>query len=163
MKQILFVCTGNTCRSPLAEHLLRHLAGERFEVKSAGLAAFPGQEAAQHVQALLDERGIPVDHRSQPVTPELMAWADLVLTMTDAHRTHLQEIYPEKKEQIHTLRRYVNPQDEVTDISDPFGGSREVYEATLKEIESLLVQLIEKEQKSETEEGREKGPSQSGE
>lgn len=145
MKHILFVCTGNTCRSPMAEYLLRHKAGEKYEVKSAGLAAFPGQDAAENVKQLLNEQGILVDHKSQPVTPELMEWADLVLTMTEAHMHHLQEQFPDKKDVIYTLKTYVDPKHENPNISDPFGGNKEVYESTMHEIEAWLERFVEKE------------------
>lgn len=104
MKKVLFVCTGNTCRSPMAEALLKDMASEQFEVKSAGLYAVDGQDAYPHVKTVLEKRGIPIQHHSQKVTPELVNWADLILTMTQGHKAALIQQYPEKIEAIMTLK-----------------------------------------------------------
>lgn len=146
MKRILFVCTGNTCRSPMAEYLLKAKAKDRFEVRSAGLAAWPGQEASEHVQTLLAQRGIEIDHKAQQVSKELIQWADLVLSMTQAHANALKEQFPEEKDKIFTLKRYVRPDEEGADIADPFGGDLAVYEETLAEIEKWLEELLKKEE-----------------
>lgn len=145
MKRILFVCTGNTCRSPMAEHLFKAKATDTYAVQSAGIAAIEGQDAAEHVHHVLKEKGIAVEHKSQHVTPELIAWADLILTMTGQHQLLLQEQFPEKKEQILTLKQYVTGQTEDTDIADPFGGTLELYRQTRNELDELLEQLLEKE------------------
>lgn len=144
-KRILFVCTGNTCRSPLAEHLLRHKAGERFDIKSAGVAATDGDAASKHVQTLLKEKGIDHTHQAQMVTQELLDWADVVLTMTEGHLQHLQQLFPGKVAQMGTLKSYVQPEEANVNISDPFGGPEMVYRLTMEEIESLLDLLIKKE------------------
>ncbi|WP_202079644.1 low molecular weight protein arginine phosphatase [Caldalkalibacillus salinus] len=141
MKHILFVCTGNTCRSPLAESLLRHKAPELFHVQSAGIAAVEGGAAAEHVQRLLAEQGVQLDHQSQNVSPELMEWADLILTMTAAHQAILQDMYPEKKDTIYPLKKYVDPNCEQVNIMDPFGGDYHIYKFTMEEIDALLEQL----------------------
>lgn len=152
MKRILFVCTGNTCRSPLAEHLLKAMAKDRYEVKSAGIAAFDGDAAAEHVHQVLQEKGITITHRAQPVTPELIDWADLVLTMTKQHERILQESFPEQVEKIVALKAYVMEQETNLDVADPFGGSLEVYRQTRNELEELLERLIEKEESSSKQE-----------
>lgn len=152
MKRILFVCTGNTCRSPLAEHLLKAMAKDRYEVKSAGIAAFDGDAAAEHVHQVLREKGITIKHRAQPVTPELIDWADLVLTMTKQHERILQESFPEQVEKIAALKAYVMEQETNLDVADPFGGSLEVYRQTRNELEELLERLIEKEESSSKQE-----------
>jgi protein-tyrosine-phosphatase len=147
MKHILFVCTGNTCRSPLAEYLLRHKAGEMYKVQSAGIAAFNGGPIASHVQELLEEKGIQTEHASQSVTLELMEWADLVLTMTQSHKQQLALFFPEKGESIYTLKQYVHPEAKETDVIDPFGGSLDIYRETMHELEDLLERLISKDKK----------------
>jgi protein arginine phosphatase len=162
VRNILFVCTGNTCRSPMAEYLLKEKEPGRYTVQSAGLAAFPGSDASPEVIRLLSERGLDVSHESQTVTPELMDWADIVLTMTEAHRQALLVQYPQYGGQIHTLKTYVQERlfadgkedekhqphtaadisiDGVSpgpNISDPIGGSMEVYRETLNELDILL-------------------------
>ncbi len=143
MKHILFICTGNTCRSPLAENLLRHKAPERYQVKSAGIAAYHGQPASQHVQALLlKEKGLRVQHQAQVVTTELIEWADLILTMTSQHAELLMSQFPGAQQKISTFRQYVDSELASTDIIDPFGGSEAIYRLTLDEIEALLDRLI---------------------
>lgn len=145
MKHILFVCTGNTCRSPLAEYLLRHKAGERFDVKSAGVAAFDGGQMADHVQKILAEKGIQTEHTSQNLTLELVQWADLILTMTSAHQEKLRLHFPEKESAIHTIKLFVEPGVEDANVSDPFGGSLDTYRETMAELDILLDTFIEKE------------------
>ena len=152
MKRILFVCTGNTCRSPLAEHLLKAMAKDRYEVKSAGIAAFDGDQASQQVHHVLEEKGIVIQHQAQSVTPELIDWADLVLTMTKQHERILQESFPEQVEKIAALKAYVMEQETNLDVADPFGGSLEVYRQTRNELEELLERLIEKEESSSKQE-----------
>ncbi|MEU8245985.1 hypothetical protein [Nonomuraea sp. NPDC048916] len=84
---ILFVCTGNICRSPLAERLARSILGPPFLVTSAGVRAEPGRQMAEPVRRLLLRLGAdPAGFVSRPLTPELVATADLVLTATTAHR-----------------------------------------------------------------------------
>jgi len=143
VKNILFVCTGNTCRSPLAENLLRHKAGERYQVKSAGVAAFPGGDATSHVKSLLQEKGIEMNHSSQMVTPELLDWADIVLTMTEGHKALLMDHFPEKADYIFTLKEYVNQSAADVNVMDPYGGSLETYRETMKELDALLDKLLQ--------------------
>lgn len=147
MKNILFICTGNTCRSPLAEYLLRHKAGESFEVKSAGVAAFDGGQMADHVQHLLEEKGIKTEHTSQNITLELVQWADLILTMTAAHKEKVRMHFPEKEGAIYTIKHFVEPDTQDANVSDPFGGSLDTYRETMAELDLLLDTFIEKEGK----------------
>jgi protein-tyrosine phosphatase len=129
----------------MAEYLLKAKDRENFEAKSAGLAAFPGQEAHEHVKQLLADRGIEVNHQAQPISDELMEWADLVLTMTQSHALALKERFPDHSEQIFPLKAYVDPDEKEVDIADPFGGDKTIYEQTLLEIEKWLERLLEKE------------------
>jgi protein-tyrosine-phosphatase len=147
MKHILFICTGNTCRSPLAEYLLRHKAGELYKVQSAGISAFNGGPIAGHVQRLLEEQGVRPEHASQSVTPELIEWADLVLTMTQSHKQQLIHVFPEKGENIFTLKQYVQPEARETDVMDPFGSSLDIYRETMHELDHLLDALISRDKK----------------
>lgn len=89
--RVLFVCTGNTCRSPMAEAIARTRAAERgwgtVEFRSAGVSAWPGSPASEAVIEAANRRGVEglEGHRSTPVTEELLEWADLVLAMTPSH------------------------------------------------------------------------------
>ncbi|PYZ96095.1 hypothetical protein CR205_17145 [Alteribacter lacisalsi] len=109
MKNILFVCTGNTCRSPAAEAVYRKKAKEaslETDVKSAGMYGMPGMGLSQGSRNALDERNIPHSHQSQTVTEELLDWADLVLTMTQDHKRRLIEQFPHMNKIVYTLKEY---------------------------------------------------------
>ncbi|MCS1352308.1 low molecular weight protein arginine phosphatase [Mechercharimyces sp. CAU 1602] len=117
MENILFVCTGNTCRSPMAEVLLKEKArkkGLHLTVHSAGVAAVSDLSMSEHAQIVLREKGLDGSgHRSQTVTTELIQAADLVLTMTMTHKEILVRSYPQYLDKIYTLREYVQRDKQV--------------------------------------------------
>lgn len=152
MKRILFVCTGNTCRSPMAEEMMRQLAEEfgiELEVRSAGIAAYDGLPASDHTQTLLRERGWDETHISQGIDEDLINWADLILTMTKSHRDAIYSLCKEREElPCFTLKEYANyltqqEQASSLDIQDPFGGDLETYRKCSEEIEKLLRSILE--------------------
>lgn len=119
MQRILFICTGNTCRSPMAEGLLRKLAAERglkLEVKSAGVSAVDGMPVSRHAAAILRDEGILEQGSSSPLTAELMEWADLVLTLTGSHKRYVLQVHPQAVSKVHTLKEYA--QDETAARAD---------------------------------------------
>jgi len=87
--RLLFVCSGNLCRSPMAEGIARYLGEERgldLEIRSCGTIARPGMEASENAVAACQEKGVDIsDHRSQPLTQELVEWADQILVMEENH------------------------------------------------------------------------------
>ncbi|EES74732.1 low molecular weight phosphotyrosine protein phosphatase [Paenibacillus sp. oral taxon 786 str. D14] len=108
--RILFVCTGNTCRSPMAEGMLRKLARDRgldVEVRSAGVAAMKGASISRHAEAVLRDRGIKDTFESTPLYAELAEWADLILTLTQGHKRQVIHSFPETADKIFTLKEYV--------------------------------------------------------
>ncbi|GMA63553.1 low molecular weight protein arginine phosphatase [Alicyclobacillus fastidiosus] len=145
---ILFVCTGNTCRSPMAAALARHhaaLQGVDVTVDSAGIYAFSGHPMARYATDALIRRQVVVpNHQSQPVTKELVTKADFIFTMTASHKDDLLYQYPEASGKTHTLLEFVGSDPSSTDVADPFGGPVEVYEACAGELDGVIEQLMKK-------------------
>ena len=142
MERILFVCTGNTCRSPMAEALLKAKQVQGIEVKSAGVHAFPGSDASRHAKAALKEIGIEHSHAASLLDQELVDWATRILTMTSSHKQLIIGNIPGAAHKTSTLKEFVMQSDR--DVSDPFGSSLDVYRKTLNELNELVDKLVEK-------------------
>jgi len=142
---ILFICSGNTCRSVMAEHLLRKRLGEAGlsgRIESAGLWAVEGEPASANVRAVLDRVGVGgFRHRSRRVTSGQVDEADLIVVMTEAHRQHLLARFPHAEGKVRLLKEY-DSRSGGGDLVDPLGGDFESYEAMRNEIEGALPELI---------------------
>ncbi|MBS4008637.1 MAG: low molecular weight protein arginine phosphatase [Clostridium sp.] len=145
-KNLLFVCTGNTCRSPLAkiltESALKAAGVYVWEVDSAGLAAYPGITASAEAGFVAREIGLDLTpHRAKPLSAEILAKAELVLVMTAGHKTALLSGAGEYAEKIYTVKEYLAMEG---DVLDPFGGGLASYRQTLRELQKLVNLLVEK-------------------
>lgn len=133
MSKVLMVCTGNTCRSPLAQIILQKQQPD-WEVRSAGVAAEVGSPAAAHSRELARQLGMDLEnHRAQSVTPELVDWADQIFCMTESHLQLLRRAFPNSAAKAQTLG---------ADISDPIGQSLAVYQRCADQIEDALLKRV---------------------
>ena len=143
-RKILFVCTGNICRSAMAEHLLRHLAVERglnLETASAGIAAEPYYQVPEAAKRLLAEEGVPpFEHKARLATREVLRWADLILVMTAQHHDHVIELYPEFSSRTRLFREAAGFGE--VDVEDPMGRPDGVFARCLAVIRESLEALL---------------------
>lgn len=147
---IVTVCTANVCRSPMAAALLRHALNAEAEplrscqVVSAGVAARGGDKMSENSRTALQKAGLRVpDHKSQPLTPELAARADLILCMTESHRAVIGLALDPAPKNVFLWREFM-PGRGNKEIGDPYGGPLAEYEACRDEMVEALPSLLAK-------------------
>lgn len=149
---ILFVCTGNTCRSSMAEGIFKYLINENnienINVSSAGISAFEGEGANEKAIYTLNKKGIDIlNHKARQLTKEIIESSDLILTMTSSHKSMILNAVPNLIDKVYTLKEFayiINNEAHGKDlnIQDPFGLDYNFYEKTAEEIEEQLKKII---------------------
>lgn len=148
---ILFVCSGNTCRSPMAEALFTDLfakmrksrQGTEVIARSAGLFAFDGQPANRDAVAVMAEMGIDISkHRTKSLDEDLVQWADLILTMTEAQYREIMECYHVPSTKVKVLGKFSLGSQE--DVVDPFGSGIGTYRRCVKQIRNMIIEVVKK-------------------
>ncbi|MFW6134357.1 MAG: low molecular weight protein arginine phosphatase [Elusimicrobiota bacterium] len=154
--RITFVCTGNTCRSVMAEALFKHMIKgtvlEDIEVDSAGTAASPNFTIFGELKEVFEENGMDVgNHVSKMINKEIMESSDYVLVMTSSHQEAISNRFPELRYKVKMLSEFA--EDEIKDIEDPIGRGKRAYEKTFKVIKGYIEKIVER-LKNEFEENR---------
>ncbi len=135
-RKLLFVCTGNTCRSPMAEALAAEILGSEVKASSAGLGAWDAEEASPQAIKAMRERGFDLSrHRARRLSRSMVLEADFIIPMTKSQEQMLKEEYPEFAEKIRRLAAWAVSE---ADVCDPWGGSVAEYRACALQIAEYL-------------------------
>lgn len=139
--KVYFVCTGNTCRSPMAAAILHSKNLNKVEVRSAGIYATDGVPMSMNAQAVLQEMNLSTEHASKHFSQEDAEWADVILTMTNNHKQTIVQLFPEAANKTFTLTEFID-KPQLGDVVDPYGGNVTIYKNTFNQLQQYIDEAI---------------------
>ena len=149
MKKIMFVCTGNICRSAMAhrymQQKLKKLNKENYLISSCGTYATTGEKSTNNAKIAMKDYNVNLEnHRSTNIRDIDIVNYDLVICMTVQHKKDIKILYPNLTDKVYTLIEYVKGNDEYIDIDDPWGFNIQIYKDCAKKIVENVDKLIKK-------------------
>lgn len=156
IKNVLFVCTGNTCRSPMAQGMFKKILQEkdkdyyRYNIQSAGISAIPGIKPTIEAVKVMLEHGIDISqYESQPLEEDSIKRADLILVMTNEHKEYIKKKYPFAQNKVFLIKEFgqkkyrnsLQKNDKKYDIGDPLGRPIDFYRIIAKDLEINLEKI----------------------
>lgn len=150
MKKVMFVCTGNICRSAMAHGYMQYKVNSRYDkenflISSCGTDAITGDKSTKNAILAMEEYNVDLNnHRATNIRDIDIENYDIILCMTTQHKENITYLYPKLKEKIYTLKEYIDSDIEYKEIDDPWGFDIKVYKSCAKEVVENVDKLIEK-------------------